>query len=81
MEYKPPLENKFIKRNRFFYCSLDADQQWICKKCEQKEECEPPLLNGQSQKTQWIELSNNIPLFLDQLILFQKLSSSPKIIK
>jgi hypothetical protein len=81
MEYKPPFENKFTKKYRFLYCSLDSDQKWICKRCTQKEQCDPPLLNGQSQKTEWIELSNTLPLFMDQLIVYQKLSSSPKIIQ
>ena len=80
MEYKPPLEGKKEKRSennyRYFYCSQTPEEQWICRHCETKEGCEPPLYNFQSQKTNLISISSSVPEFFDHLILYQKLSSS-----
>lgn len=82
MEYKPPFENKtnhFNKKYRFLYCSQDSDEKWICKRCNDTETCELPLLNQQSQKTELIKINDHLPYFLDQIILYQKLSQFPNV--
>ena len=82
MEYKPPLNNhQSTKKYRFLYCSQDSDDQWICKRCKDIESCESPLLNQQAQKTHLIQVNNDIPEFIDKIILFQKLGKFYTIMK
>ena len=82
MEYKPPLDNhQSTKKYRFLYCSQDSDDKWICKRCKDIESCELPLLNQQSQKTYLLKVNNDIPQFMDKVILYQKLNQFPNILK
>lgn len=81
MEYKPPLEKNSKIQFRFLYCSLDAEDKWVCRRCKEKEGCESPIYSFESQKTQLVSVSRDMPEFLDKIILYQKLSQIPKIIK
>jgi hypothetical protein len=86
MEYKPPLDNQFKRKNRFLYCSLNANNEWICKRCKSIEDnekdentCEPPIPIFQSKETKLIPISNHLPEFFDYLIMFQKVSYKSKL--
>jgi hypothetical protein len=76
MEYKPPLDNRIIKKYRFLYCSQDTDGSWLCNRCKEKDRCETPLSNFQSTSTKLITISNDIPKIFDTWILCKNLSTS-----
>lgn len=72
MEYKPPLNDKPVKY-RYFYCSSSMDDLWRCVACESEGSCHS-FIPG--DKSKFVKISDDIPEYLDKVILMSKIGST-----
>jgi hypothetical protein len=77
MEYKPPFDNHSgNNKYRFLYCALNPLDEWTCVRCEDEEKCYSSPSLCQSKKSRVIKISQDVPEYLDRIIVMSKLSSS-----
>jgi hypothetical protein len=76
MEYKPPFDNHSGNKYRYLYCAMNPLEEWTCVRCEDEDKCysSPPLC--QSKESRVIKISQDVPEYLDRMIVMSKLSSS-----
>lgn len=75
MEYKPPFEVKPPKY-RYICCSMEKEEEWSCVRCEDKDVCYSSIPSFRTHKSRVLTVPNDIPQYLDKLILMNKLSTS-----
>jgi hypothetical protein len=74
MEYKPPFSNQPPKY-RYFLCSMGLNEEWLCVRCEDEHRCFSAIPGCQSQKSRLVSVSDDIPEYLDKLIVMSKLNT------
>ena len=74
MEYKPPFSNEPPKY-KYFLCSMNTHDEWKCVRCEDEHRCFSAIPAGQSRGSRLVSISDDIPEYLDKLVIMSKINS------